>query len=366
MKLALIEPSKTGVEHISFNRAVAHGLQAASGNEMRLYCSSSQFNAMSVDMPWTCLPVVSITRRAFFRKSLVELLALTGSMLHARAHGFRDVMLLSIFTPLLGTLPLLARLSGTRVTVVLHGELDGLLDARRMKITSYGYWVKRFFEKKGFEKVNCVVLSKGIQQRLAELYPDCAAHTVAIDHPMEITPLKAIPRDITFATLGIATMERFEALYAGLAALPPSQRPGLHHIGMCEPAVFEQFKDVVTFSCRPGDSLSPQDYEAMAARVSHALVLYDPSEYQLRVSGAMIDALRTGARLIAYPCGYAKDLQDEGFDVTLVPDLGALMQLLTQTVPPAADRDAHSDTANLAQQAYSGRKFAERLLRVLA
>jgi hypothetical protein len=362
MKIALIEPSKTGVEHISFNSGVVRGLISEHAGDLRMYCSKSQFEALNADIAWTHLPVVSITQRSFLKKFLVELLALLYALIHARLHGFRRAMLLSVFTPLLVLVPAMARMTGMSVTVLLHGELDGLLDKKRQKITSYGYWIKQFFDKKLYLQIKCAVLSKGIQRRLADLYPDCERHTVALHHPVDVVPVQPQPRDIAFATFGIATAERLAALYAAIEAVPAPRRPRLHHIGMSEPELFERFKGVVEFSCRPGESLSPQAYEAMAVRVCHALVLYQPSDYQLRVSSAMIDALRTGAKLITYPCGYAKDLQQDGFDVILVSNLDELMRVLLQA--PQFVRGANIDTQTM--QAYSSQNFARLLTEAIA
>jgi hypothetical protein len=361
MCLAIIEPSKTGVEHASFNMTVTKGLYTSLGDKVRLYSSSSQFDMLNMDVPWTRIPVVSITKRSFVKKVFVEAFALFYALTDARLRGFRNALLLSLFPPLLNILPLLAWLTGMKAQVILHGELDGLLDAKRQKITSYGYWVKRFFDRGRYRHTTCVILGEGIQQRLTAQYPDIAKCTYAINHPINQSAKPSVVKDIPFATFGIATVERFAEVYGRLARMPAVKRPRIVHIGMCEKALFDQFKDVVTFLCEPGKSLSVSEYEEAAARVRCALSLYMANDYKLRVSGAMLDALGAGARLISLPCSYAIDLQKDGFDVVLAQDVDEIVELMM--------KDGQSSSSCVPEKvwhSYSDNAFATKVIENLA
>lgn len=356
MKLAIIEPSKTGVEHLSFNDAMLQGLKARPQVTVRLYCSDSHAIALAAGVPWVKLPVISITRRAFFRKLAVEFIALVYSLLRARFWGAERIVLLSVFTPLLCALPALARLTGTKPLVVLHGELDGLLDPRRRRPTSYGYWIKRFFDHRMYKRLRCVVLGSGIRQRLAEIYPDVTEHTIAIEHPIvPVPPARDHRRRIAVATFGIATRDRFGRFYAAVAALPAEHRPRITHVGMVDAELYAEFHQTIEFLSRPDCPLSKADYEAAASRVNCAVSLYERSDYRLRVSGAMLDALRAGARLVSLSNAYAIDLQRDGFDVQVATSIEEVLNLLDQS---HHERDADFS----ALRRYSVESAAHRLL----
>lgn len=362
MRITIIEPSKTGVEHASFNSAVIKGVHDIIGTGLRYFSSQSQYDLLNRKIAWTRLPVVSITRRQFAKKVLIEAVALMYAFAVLRLRGERKVVLLSVFPPLLNFLPVLSLLSGVRPFVILHGELDGLLEKRRLKPTSYGYWVKRFFDRKRYKKIGCIVLGRGIQQRLSDLYPESAEYNVVLNHP--IRKLKATdgPREIDFATFGIATMERYEKFFSYLESIPEDRRPSVVHIGICDKSLFERFHGVITFMCKPGDSLSVDDYDHAASRVACALSLYESNDYRLRVSGAMLDAVGAGARLVSFPCSYALDLKRDGFDVVLVNSVEELIDFMLRPAAWAARGEVPHEKWN----EFSSESFARMLLEVTA
>jgi len=361
MQLAIIEPSKTGAEHASFNMAVTAAVHALLGDKVRLYASASQFRMLNINIAWTRIPVISITRRSFVKKALVETVALGYSLINARLHGYRNALLLSIFPPLLNMLPLLEQLTGVRTHVVLHGELDGLLDLKRQRMTSYGYWVKRFFDRKRYKKAGCIVLGSGIQRRLAEYYPDTDTRMLSVNHPINRGTASGIKKDIPFATFGIATMERFADLYERISSLSDETRPQLVHIGMCEEKLFHRFRHVVRFLCEPGKSLTITEYEEAASRVQCALSLYASSDYRLRVSAAMLDALGAGAQLLALPCSYAQDLQRDGFNVVLVESVDEVVTYMLNNTRPT-----QKAVPEEVWRSYSDSEFARRVIENLA
>jgi hypothetical protein len=361
MRITIIEPSKTGVEHASFNSAVVKRIHDLLGKDVQYFCSRPQYDLLNRDIAWTGLPVVSITKRAFVKKLLVEAFALVYAFGVSRRRGARQVLLLSVFPPLLNLLPVLARLSGIKPFVILHGELDGLVEKKRQKLTSYGYWIKLFFDRKHYKNIRCIVLGHGIQLRLADLYPESVNYNVVLNHPIKRSTRWQVRKDIDFATFGIATSERYSKLYAYLESIPEDRRPRLVHIGICEKALFERFHDVVTFLCKPGDSLSVEAYEHAASRVRCALSLYESNDYRLRVSGAMLDALSAGARLVSFPCSYALDLERDGFDVVLVNSLDELVDYMLRPPPEHVGIDASNGRWN----EYTSENFAKKLLEVM-
>lgn len=336
-KLAIIEPSKTGAEHLSFNSSIIRELiRSYSLDNISLFCSRSHFDALAQPKtPFRSLPVVSIVLRRFVLKALVEGAAILLAFTRLRSAGIRHAIVLSVFPPLLNWLGFVSTLFGVHTTIILHGELEGLVDQSRQRVTSYGFWVKRFFERDGFKVMKCIVLSEGIMQRLTKIYPTCTSFIVWANHPIAQASHVSENRDITFATVGVATEKKHLVLFETMSKLAAAGY-FCAHVGMTEEYLFKRYSKSIKFLCEPGSHLSVKEFDLALRRVSNAIFPYSPNSYQMTVSGAMLDAIGSGCHVISLPNTCAEDMRRSGLPVTIaesVEDLFATNTLLPPQSP---------------------------------
>lgn len=354
MKLAIVEPSKTGAEHLSFNQAVIGALIRRPEVQAVLMCSHSHREALDLDAApaGPDLPVESIVARRFARKAIVEAWALWKAVREARRRSCEAAVFLSVFPPLLNWLDWLCRRAGLRATLVLHGELEGLVDQSRQRLTSFGFWVQRYFAAGSRHGMRCVVLSRGIHERVVQLYPQASTWLYWANHPISRPVRPDVPRDIPLATIGVATARKHEQLFGLMQPDVPAQ---LTHLGMCERGLPERFSPMVQFLAPPGEHLSAERFRHHLQRTATAIFPYGEGSYRLTVSGAMLDALGAGCNVVSLPNPFASDLQNAGLPVTVVPDLPALVaSAKTAAMPVAASAQAFD--------AWSAEQFAGTLL----
>lgn len=325
-KFIIIEPSKASAEHLTFNALVVSALLNRAPKSTCLAAAKSHFEALGRPKTVFCpLPIISIVKRRFISKALVEGFAITKTFLYARRHGFRNAIVLSVFPPLLFWLALMARLFGISTILVLHGELEGLTDSSRQRITSFGYWVQRFFKYEGFLRISCLVLSEGIYHRLLKMYPAADGRIYWANHPIAKSYHSSnVQRDLDFATVGIATEKKHDQLFSYLADLARSGQ-SVAHVGMTELALFNRYKQDITFFCAPGSHLDKDEFATALKRVRHAVFPYSDSSYQMTVSGAMLDAIACGCKILCLPNAFAKDLVEAGLPVTIDANLESLL-----------------------------------------
>jgi hypothetical protein len=351
-RVIVIEPNKTGAEHLTFNSSVILGFINRISNSVCLAASKSHFEALGrPKVIFYRLPVISIVKRKFISKTLIEIFAITKAFFHARSRGIRKAIVLSVFPPLLMWLVLMARLSGISTTLILHGELEGLVDSSRQRITSFGYWIQRFFKSGGYRHIFCVVLSEGIHNRLISLYPEAEGYIVWANHPIdEPKCTHEILRDIDFATVGVATEKKHSELFKHLANLARSGKR-VAHIGMSEPTLFNQYNKEIIFFCAPGEHLGKDEFANALKRVKHAVFPYSNSSYRMTVSGAMLDAIASGCAVLCLPNEFAKDLVCAGLPVSIEDNLEALLH-----------PTAHQASGDICWEKFSADSFCDRLL----
>lgn len=351
-KFILIEPSKTDAEHLTFNASVISEFLRRFPEQVCLAASPSHFEALGSPAVNLCrLPIVSIVQRRFLSKVLVEAIAIVKAFWRARRSGVQHAVVLSVFPPLFSWLSLVARWFGIPTTLILHGELEGLVDPTRQRITSFGYWVKRFFANGHFRQLQCFVLSEGIHQRLITMYPDAASYVGWGNHPVPQPDFPEVTqRDITFATVGVATVKKHDGLFRQFSRLVKSGQRGAH-VGMTEPHLYRQFKQDVTFFCEPGSHLNQAEFVAALKRVKNAVFPYSTTSYRMTVSGAMLDAIGCGCNVVCPPNLFAGDLVNAGLPVTIASDLDQLLV------------DSDNLVANgIPWHAFSAETFCARLL----
>lgn len=351
-KIIVVEPSKDGAEHLTFNSLVLSSLIGNSFESIILAASKSHYEALGrPKVTFIPLPVVSIVKRRFIRKVLVELFAILKSMMYAKRNGIQYAIFLSTFPPLLNFLSIIAKLFGVSTLLILHGELEGLVDSSRIRITSFGYWVRRFFECAGYKRIVCLVLSEGIHRRLLTLYPSAEDYVKWANHPLvENKKSQNTKREFDIATVGVATQRKHGPLFEKLENISFSGRR-VAHVGMSELELFERHKKKITFFCDPGDYLSHEKFISSLKRVKYAIFPYSHTSYQMTVSGAMLDAISCGCKIVCLPNDFAKDLLQAGLPVTIAGSFDSLLHPVEQIA-----------TCEIPWQEFSPDAFRQKLL----
>jgi len=326
VKVIVVEPSKDGAEHLTFNSLVLSSLLEASPELIALATSNSHYEALGKpNARFIPLPVVSIVKRRFISKVFVELFAILKAMTYAKRNEIQFAIFLSVFPPLLTFLPVVAKVFRISMVVILHGELEGLVDSSRMRITSFGYWVRRFFDGEGYRAVDCFVLSEGIYRRLLSLYPNSEGYVKWANHPIvEYKNLQNSQRDFEVSTVGFATQKKHGLLFEKMSELARSGRR-VAHIGMTEPEIYNRYKNEIKFFCMPGEYLGHNEFLSALERVKHAIFPYANTSYKMTVSGAMLDAIASGCDVLSLTNDFAKDLVDSGLPVTIADSLESLL-----------------------------------------
>lgn len=321
MKVSIVEANKTGVEHLSFNEQVLQIALNNTAKECLFFSSAKHFNSLNssiaMKVSFFRIPVYSILNRRFILKFLVEIIATIYSLILSKFHKVELVVFLSVFPPLLPFISILTKVLGLNTRVILHGELEGLIVPNKQSFSSYGYWVKVFFDKKFYKNVTSIVLSKGIYDRLLLLYPNISNFLLSINHPVPITePSEKKP--YAFATIGYATKLKHGDVFDKYITDSERGVDRLIHIGMADPEVIEMYSAYIEFASPDGSALSAESFSKYLSKVKSAVFLYNASSYNLTVSGAMLDALGSGCRVVTIHNQFASDLIKMGFDINIV------------------------------------------------
>lgn len=311
------EISKKGVEHLSFNEAVIKSVGRMGFKKVTFFGAPSQIDFLrrcADGLEFKRIPVVSIISRHFYLKAMVEFAVLVFVLIYGKLVRANRIVFLSIFPPLLLLLPMLSRLLGVNVVLVLHGELEGLVRDDRNRVSSYGFWIRRFFELELFRFIKVLVLAKYIKEEVVKLFPGAMQATIWVDHPIQFVGYER-PRDVEVATVGVATIRKHGVLYSKLSQIGCR----MAHVGAVEGGIRERYSGVIDF-LSDGVAEGEDGFFELLSRVKVAFFPYGMSDYKLTVSGAMLDALAAGCLVVTYRCQFAIYLRSLGFNVEILLD----------------------------------------------
>jgi hypothetical protein len=139
----VIEPNKTASQHITFNAAI---LNALSDFEINFFVSKSaqDFYNRSDKLRKISIPVVDGDSRKFIKKALIEFIVLIYFLI--KTGRSTKSLILSISPNVLVLIEIFCTIFGyKKVICIIHGELEGLVEKDKSSITSYGYWIKKWF-----------------------------------------------------------------------------------------------------------------------------------------------------------------------------------------------------------------------------
>lgn len=321
MKVSIIEANKKGAEHLSFNNQVLKNMF----REEDVYylftsiCHSSKLTFLSGknNINLFKIPVYSILKRNFILKFCIEFFSTLYALIRSKIKKADVVIFTSVFPPLLPVISIISRLLSLNVRIILHGELEGLLQVEKFSFSSYGFWVKIFFEKGFYKHINSITLSNGIFNRLLSIYPNIRNHMSFINHPINVNN-SSVKKDFIFATIGYATKKKHSVLFDKYVDKFRHKSEKLIHIGMADADVIEAYSEHIIFASPCGEALSEEQFSNYLSRVEYAVFAYGENMYNLAVSGAILDALGAGCKVLTLKNKFALDLLGFGLSLKLV------------------------------------------------
>lgn len=173
-RLIILEPSKVGTQHMTLIAPYLEATLASGDRPVEMWCASSLWDSLpsrlTRDVRHRKIPVIDPSSRQFLVKVPLELLVTLWATFRK---GRDDILLITcLFSPALYYFAIVIRwLRPSSVFVVLHGEIEAVVDKTLSpKITGYGYWIRRFWQRcLHRDTPGLVVIDRFIRDRLFSL-----------------------------------------------------------------------------------------------------------------------------------------------------------------------------------------------------
>ena len=298
-----LEPSKVGPQHITliegWLRALASSDRIASSHDLVFCASDSTYAHLSEDLRNKLdhhpVPVMNPERRRLVRKSLLEFYVVLRALLRLRP---ADVLFVSCLLPTTLLMVELANrlLNRTGLFVSLHGEIEGLFDPSMHKVRNYGFWAHHWMRlRHSGSTLRLIVIDDFIKQRLLQAFPgklDGTQISVAY-HPVtavDSTPTVPAQSRADACFIGYRTKFKGYDQFVHLANALPDRRFVAIGAGRVE-----------RLPEGPYTTLNGNDdYMAAIGGCTTAVFPY-VGGYTCSLSAAVLDALSTGAHILATP-----------------------------------------------------------------
>lgn len=299
-RLILLEPSKIGAQHITLIEAYLRALQtidlAAMGIDLVYAADPTSHAALAADVRDRLIhepvAVINAEDRRWIAKGLLEVQVVEKAIAGLEP---RDILLVTCLTaPALLIVEAMARRIGNkRVMVVLHSELESLVDPALRSPKSWGFWSYRWSRlRRPGSPLRIAVLADYVRDRLDALGNPALARSEVerLTFPVSIAeniPIAAGPHRLTF--IGFKTrMKGFECFeQLALSNVLPNRVFTVVGAGKVE--------DVVSGATRPFDA---SGFLGEVGQSTLAIFPYTHG-YEASLSAAVLDALSTGVHIVA-------------------------------------------------------------------
>lgn len=297
----------TGAEHLSFNTCILEKLHKK--NKIRkIYCSALHYQYFSNTLkkiPMDNVKVIDGKSRRFFSKLCIEIYNVFRILL--RPH--KKYLFLSVFPPVLCLLAFLNIIFRKRITVFLHGELNGLRELNN-NITSYAFWVKLYFKSGLYKYIENIVVGEHIKKGISEVHYINPDELKYINHPI-VPMFSNKEKDIDCASIGYANGKAYDELFESISKL---DKPFIH-IGMVSNVLYEKYKSsCIKFHAMPGNALSYDRYLSLISRTKYGIFMY-AHDYSFTTSGAMLDAMSNNTVILTIANTFAAYLDSIDYPV---------------------------------------------------
>ena len=318
-KLKVIEPSKTGFQHITFIECCLLGLsgsQYAHSHDFELYASRSTLKNLGAgcadNYSLNIIPVIHPHLRLITLKTLIELFVLLR-LVSRKASD--DVLLVTCVLPtslvLLELFNIFFRIKN--VFFVLHGELEGVEDSS-WNMLRVGAWSKLWFRIfPAFSTFNYVVLEDFIFDRLVELGLPKTKIRV-LHHIIRRYRSCELKNSVPSACLiGFGTKNKGMGALKRLAGILPEYDFFLVGAG-------------VRKNLRTGESVALDQCAGFLGEISrchYCLCLFE-SGYSLTLSASTLDAIACGVKVLALDRPFTRNLSKVFSSVAIFDSIEAL------------------------------------------
>lgn len=334
-ELFVIEATRPGWGHASFNAAVLHALvnrANARGVAVKVFCERGHSEALALLLPkgdcssWESIRVVDGFRRHFAWKFIVEFSVVFRLLLRARRQR-AGVVLLATFPNVLAAVLLMKPIfKSVRVHIMLHGELESLILEEKQPIYKEGFWTKLAVLKLfSGDWPSLYVLGEGIRRRILSTFAERKQlqNIRAIKHPYlfaEAAVPQPVPRQhpLRIGFVGAGRVIKGVIDFFGLAkSMSRYVDEGLVEfvvVGGVEPAALPSKNEYALVLADKVVSLSASDYSRAIAELDCAVFL-PRQDYSLTASGSVFDVVNHGIEIFSTKNCYFADiaqLDDEG------------------------------------------------------
>jgi len=295
-----LEPSKVGSQHITliegYLTALISSVSIVRNFELNLCASKATLFALPDNLisKFRCrtVPVMNPEKRRLILKSFLELFVVLRYTIKLQPG---DILFISCLLPttlwLLEITNKLLRKSG--LYVVLHGEVEGVIEKSHQPILRIGFWAAKWMNSRNAgSRISLVVLDDFICDRLIHEHADKLSYSnvSVIHHPVSPISLSTTEEQQNFTACFIGYRTRFKGFndFSQMA----SSHPSISFLAIGGGKV----ENITT-----GMVKSLSDKNAYLREISKCSVALFPytSGYICSLSAAALDALSTGVPIVA-------------------------------------------------------------------
>ena len=201
-KIYFIEPSKVKTQHITliegYLKCLINSTKVSKTTKLIFCSSNTTFGCLSESLQSILvhqfIPVMNPENRFLIIKSILEYIVALYYIIRKRRG---DIVLITCLLP---TTMFMLELTNylirfRNVFVVLHGELEGLFDLKRQKISSFGYWIQQWmFIRNKTSRIQIIVIDDFIKEKLETEFPE--KFTInkinVIHYPIKLSKIKLL------------------------------------------------------------------------------------------------------------------------------------------------------------------------------
>jgi len=370
-KLFILEPSKVATQHITFLTGYLNALidNRSINKKFSLVFEGSKSTVAALPrsvkdcVPTSTVWVMNPERRRLIRKSFLEFFVILFRIIKMKAG---DALIVTCaLPPTVIMLEFANYLIRKRdVSLVLHGELEGLCKEERESIKRIGYWAQLWAKLRPVRsRISLIVLDEFIKDRLYALdNKKFSAKTVSVI-PQPILAFqddREAPSDEahTVCFIGYRVQHKGFSTFRELA----KRHAELQFVAIGGGLV----ENVITGETKKLDG--QQEYMAAISNCVAALFPYE-SGYSCSLSGAAVDALSAGVQVVAFNQPFFLNLEKVlGRDVvTVVQDRSEMSGWLSKAGGLAKTKQlAERRLAGILQSKYSTESVGTAFEQLLA
>jgi hypothetical protein len=333
--IVICEPMFWGFEHAPVNAALIGTVANAFQKDELLFLAEAEhirhvksiLDANSIAVRYREMATPPRTPLRLNYKRSVPDFRLYRNVFHlASENRAKTIIFCSAMSPgIISIKALLRRYRDVVCLVVLHDILKDVIRVPSLRPDRLFFWLRLWLSFGNTQRLRYVVLGPCIEERLKCYVPRVSSYVSSIDHPYffrdDVSPEPFADNAIHFGSCGVGSFEKGTDIFFGLAeeaqSVKTTYKSAFTLVGYIPQ---QQLKDVPHGSVNipfPDVPLDRETYEKYCRNIDYALFLYKPDAYELRASGAILDAFSFLKPIIAMKTPlseyYFKKMGDIGY-----------------------------------------------------